>query len=122
MKAIKFRAWDKAKKEYTAVGFHIIGETTLFDLLNQYSVEALNDIEIEQFTGMLDRNGKEVYEGDIISLDPTKPDIETIAWNEQTGAFCGEWVVRNGETKRSDHIFGIHLCTVIGNIHEGVKK
>ena len=50
MRTIKFRAFNKNKKEM----FDPVGEMDL------------NQEGIMQFTGLLDRNGKEIYEGDIV--------------------------------------------------------
>ncbi|WNC19885.1 YopX family protein [Lactiplantibacillus plantarum] len=69
---IKFRAWDKKTKEY----FHIYElwnsgtnpECFNFDgwTDNFGNKGRLKDIVIEQFTGLKDVNGKEIYIGDII--------------------------------------------------------
>jgi len=41
---LKFRAWSHKFQKFLAVGFHIIGETTLFDLLNQHSIKELDTV------------------------------------------------------------------------------
>ena len=59
MRAIKFRAWDPIKKAMEPV-------TCLF-FLDGGRVEVahhLRDMVFMQFTGLLDGNSKEIYEGD----------------------------------------------------------
>lgn len=72
MRQLKFRVWDKENNQWlfgykSAGGFSIFGEVVMLGEFSHIPIEKLNNIEIMQFTGILDRKGKEVYEGDIIT-------------------------------------------------------
>ena len=122
MREIKFRAWaEKKTKEYewqvTYKGFM----TEPFDFQDfdgDYFIPDsiyIEDMKIMQFTGLKDKNGKEIYEGDILYFKHNLYEItQTVRW--------GSADETEGEDKTCvGFVFplvDIEKLEVIGNIYE----
>lgn len=100
MREIKFRAWDETIK---AMDVHLGLITS-----NLYYDEVMKIKSLMQYTGLKDKTGREIYEGDIVE-NKYRHKIKFI-----TGCFCLE--DKYGSTSP---LFESHKAmTVIGNIYE----
>jgi uncharacterized phage protein (TIGR01671 family) len=72
---------------------------------------AVEDI-VMQFTGLLDKNGVEIYEGDIIRLEHWGPSIYKIDFDR------GAFYIAKSDREEVGDIKYAEKCEVIGNIYE----
>lgn len=108
MKEYKFRLFDKVHNKYIPGGAWTLKDLIRQDIFIDYGI---NNLDIEQFTGLKDDNGKELYEGDIFKLacgdnKPSKIEYpDDYYWFREYGLIDGE---------NNELIHGV----IIGNIHE----
>ena len=124
---LKFRCWNKKKKKWmfgyelpNLGGFSLFGEVTMMGGLNEVSINELDDIIVMQFTGLKDKNGKEIYEGDILYSESWNTNSKNInKYHIVEWGRCG-WIARgyNGQIEVEPTLTVKSDFEIIGNIYE----
>lgn len=120
MRAIKFRA--KTINEGEWVYGMTISHGTIARKRDKLYMEVgpdkwkgIDPATVGQFTGLIDKNGREIYEGDIISQRGYRG-IEPMAVRFEQGAFIVGW--HGGSSTATRPMLVQKRCEVLGNIHD----
>ena len=119
MREIKFRAWDlKTKTMHTVENINFCGRETVTVQYNPVKKICLDSVLLMQYTGAKDKNGVEIYEGDIIRHQTGKygTDFE-IKWSP---ILCGFTAMQIESGHPSPQLNQGTMCyfEVVGNIYE----
>ena len=115
MRELKFRVWSDFWEKYADFEAELYMDGSIdadFEDDNGIPHHETTDLVIEQYTGLKDKNGKEIYEGDIVD---DGYHICKIRWSEHFAAFEA---VNENDNYVSNIWFESKYGKVIGSIHE----
>lgn len=125
MGEIKFRAWIKSERLYiylTGFCYENKDEIRLFFWIElelpgikdtsvlENELYFIDGIVLEQYTGFIDENEKEIYKNDIVK---TERGIGIIEWDNSFGCWC-----INYKDEEDTEMLDVYYQKIIGNIHE----
>jgi len=111
MREFKFRAWDSFNKKWLPQEVFSIG---IDDgrLRNKSCAGCIGGVELMQYTGIKDKNGVEIYEGDILKAHGE------VVWNQDEFRWSCVDLTWNDKREWHDLDYLTSAFEVIGNIYE----
>lgn len=120
----RFRTWDKKNKKWLHFDFstYLTYQDRIWDALTDGN-------KFYQCTGLKDKNGKLIYEGDVLQLESFIEDnvVHICFWNEEGAEFLYEPIIKGDKNaplrgieefaQESEYILN-EIPEVIGNIYE----
>lgn len=121
MREIKFRVWDSKEKSMIEWD-DIKASNSIFIWINANNRGT--EHPLMQYTGLHDKNGKEIYEGDIVKAKiykPKEPVVGLVRYLTYTTHFTAGFCLVSKYSSPTEYIWSLKSgieTEVIGNIHE----
>lgn len=111
MREFKFRAWDSIHKRFTT------WEDDKYNVL-EFITRTDGQHVITQYTGLKDKNGKEIYEGDCVIWAGFRDDVVGEVYFDKGGFQVRNYYVAYQDIPSDAFGEGVVTLQVIGNIYE----
>ena len=127
---IKFRAWDKANGCWTSIDSIVLCDDGSIAYLlpeeDDMPPYLEDEVELMQYTGLKDVNGKPIYEGDIVNVTWSRDDTEgenyVIAYDPNNDGYSAfDFVDWHEDMNGLSYAYIDGQITVIGNRFENLE-
>lgn len=121
----KFRAWDKISKKIFPVMMIDFGQSyVMIEEINGLWCERdFDDVELMQYTGLRDKNGREIYEGDVVRYECCfESYVEEVIYDDKHCNFGT--IDKDEKTFSFDALisdFDVNCFEVVGNKYENLE-
>lgn len=121
----RYRAWMKSLKwmcDVTNISF----DSKFVDICQQGDTERYTEMSVEfdeitlmQSTGLFDKNGKEIFEGDVVRQVRTQPTTENETITGVVTMLEGAWLIMNDNEQLASYLWSeTNENEIIGNVYE----